>query len=274
MTMSYLMAIAWASMLAMYLSRAFLASAAGGEIFWKEFFRGETGILDRGEALLWIPVIALSVLAFVRRYRREGLSLGVLWHLGLALLCTFLLGEEISWGQHVLGFESSERMIQINAQAETNLHNLNLSVLFGIPPDSALYPVFSNFNHVLNPAYYLLACILWIAIPVAKYRLGWRILAWAPAPGDRVALFLAANVAAYLFVDKLLFDVGEIFELALTMTFLLAVVDTYRQETQAEVASERRARFVSALPPVRHGRIQSFDPAQGPTSHLRTTRQG
>ena len=273
MSMSNLTAIAWGVMVAVYLLRAFLAFAIGGETFWKEFFRGETGVLDRGEAILWLPVIALSVLAFARRYRREGLSLGTLWHLGMALVCTVLLGEEISWGQHVFGFASSERMMHINAQAESNFHNLNLSVILGIPLDSPLYPVLSNFNHILNPAYYLFTCILFIAIPIAKSRLGWRNLSWVPTPGDRVALFLAANVLAYLFVDKLLFDVGEVFEVALTSTFLLAVVDTYQQEKRADVASGRRARFVSATAPVRRERMQAFGPAQSPTSHLRTTKK-
>jgi hypothetical protein len=256
MTMANLTAIAWGLMLAVYLLRAFLASAVGGAIFWNEFFRGETGILDRGEAILWVPVIALSAVTFLHCYRREGLSLSTLWHLGLALLCTFLLGEEISWGQHIFGFESSERMVQINAQAESNLHNLNLSVIFGIPQDSALYPVFSNFNHILNPAYYLLACMLWIAIPIAKYWLRWRSVAWAPAPGDGVVIFLAVNVLAYLFVDRLLFDVGEVFEVALTTAFLLATVDTYLQERQAEVATAaRRAHFAPAPSSIGHGRI-------------------
>jgi hypothetical protein len=271
--MSDLTAIAWGVLAAVHLLRAFLAGAPGGEILWKEFFRGETGILDRGEAVLWVPVIALSVLAFLRRRRREGLSLGALWHLGLALLCTFLLGEEISWGQHVLGFESSARLTAINAQAESNLHNLNLSVIFGVSLESPLYPVFSNFNHILNPAYYLLACILWIAVPVAKYQLGWRVLAWVPAPGERVVLFLTANVAAYLFVDRLLFDVGEIFEVALTTTFLLAAVDTYRQETEAEAIDGRRARVAPAPIPVRHERGQTFGPAGNALSCLRMSRK-
>ncbi len=270
MIMANLTAIAWGVMLAVYLLRAFLASAVGGAVFWNEFFRGETGILDRGEAILWIPVIVLSGLGFMRRYQREGLSLGALWHLGLALLCIFLLGEEISWGQHVFGFESSERMMQINAQAESNLHNLNLSLLFGIPRDSALYPVFSNFNHILNPAYYLLACILWISIPIAKYRLGWRSLAWVPAPGDRVVIFLTINVLAYVFVDRLLFDVGEVFEVALTVAFLLATLDTYLQEMEAEEGTTRRARFVSTPSPIRHEPLESLGSAG---THLRTTKK-
>lgn len=47
----------------------------------------------------------------------------VLW-LGLAAFCLFAAGEEISWGQRVLGFSSPEFFLEHNAQRETNLHNM------------------------------------------------------------------------------------------------------------------------------------------------------
>jgi len=268
MSLARLTSIAWGLILGMYVVRALLALSPGGPLFWNEFFRGETGILDRGEALLWVPVIVLSVLTARICWRREGLSFGTLWYLGTAVLCTFLLGEEISWGQHILGFASSEHMIEINAQAETNLHNLNLSILFGIPAESTLYPVLSNFNHILNPAYYLLTCIFFIAIPVAKRELGWRAFGWIPAPADRIVLFLAANVTAYLVVDKLLMDVGETFELALTATYALAAFDMYKQELQASVMPELDPRILARLWAVRYGRTQAFGTAESPTPYL------
>ena len=43
---------------------------------------------------------------------------------GLALLLFFAAGEEISWGQRILGIKSSEFFNKNNAQHETNLHNL------------------------------------------------------------------------------------------------------------------------------------------------------
>ena len=268
MSVATLTSAAWGLILAVYLLRALFVLAPGGAIFWNEFFRGETGILDRGEAALWVPVIVLSALTARLCWRREGLSLGALWYFGTAVLCTFLLGEEISWGQHVFGFESSAQMLEINAQAEMNLHNLNLSVLLGIPVESALYPVLSNFNHVLNPAYYLLTCVFFIGIPVAKRELGWRAFAWIPAPADRIVLFLATNVTAYLVVDKLLVDVGEIFELALTTTFALAAVDMYHQELQSAVSPELDPRVLARLWAVRYGRAQALGTAESPTPYL------
>ena len=42
----------------------------------------------------------------------------------LGLLLFFAAGEEISWGQRILGLKSPEFFAKNNAQHETNLHNL------------------------------------------------------------------------------------------------------------------------------------------------------
>ena len=50
------------------------------------------------------------------------------WFLTVTLVLGLLLflaaGEEISWGQRILGIKSSEYFLKNNAQGETNLHNL------------------------------------------------------------------------------------------------------------------------------------------------------
>jgi hypothetical protein len=45
-------------------------------------------------------------------------------YLGLAVVFFFGAGEEISWGQRILGFETPESVSQVNRQEEFNLHNL------------------------------------------------------------------------------------------------------------------------------------------------------
>ncbi len=42
----------------------------------------------------------------------------------LAVACFYTVMEEISWGQRIIGFESSEFFKEHNQQGETNLHNL------------------------------------------------------------------------------------------------------------------------------------------------------
>ncbi len=46
--------------------------------------------------------------------------------LGLAILFIFGAGEEISWGQRILNFETPESLSEINRQDELNLHNLEV----------------------------------------------------------------------------------------------------------------------------------------------------
>lgn len=49
----------------------------------------------------------------------------------LLFACSFLLffgfGEEISWAQRIIGFETPDNLEKINAQQEFNLHNIHLS---------------------------------------------------------------------------------------------------------------------------------------------------
>lgn len=48
------------------------------------------------------------------------------WLLAFAAIAFFWAsGEEISWGQHMLGTETPEWLSKINGQNETNLHNIN-----------------------------------------------------------------------------------------------------------------------------------------------------
>ena len=45
--------------------------------------------------------------------------------LGYALLCLFVGGEEISWGQRIIGITTPESLADINVQRESNLHNID-----------------------------------------------------------------------------------------------------------------------------------------------------
>ena len=46
--------------------------------------------------------------------------------IGLAALGSlYIAGEEVSWGQHFLGWDTPERWQELNRQDETNLHNIS-----------------------------------------------------------------------------------------------------------------------------------------------------
>ena len=74
----------------------------------------------------------------------------------------FGAGEEISWGQRIIGFETPQQIVEINVQKEFTLHNLNqfshfdtegngkrgLRRLFGI---NFLFRVFTMFLGIVVP---------------------------------------------------------------------------------------------------------------------------
>ena len=85
----------------------------------------EDGVIE------WIGAVGLfaaSGCCFWMAHRSRGRWAGIkrLAVLGLAIVFFFGGGEEISWGQRVLGFETPEELSEANAQDETNVHNLKI----------------------------------------------------------------------------------------------------------------------------------------------------
>ncbi|MEO5562131.1 MAG: hypothetical protein ABIR18_01825 [Chitinophagaceae bacterium] len=97
-------------------------------LFYTNITQFETYVREDG-LVEWLTVLGLIMGCFVclarffrlRKYRS-------IWFLivtiGLGILLFFAAGEEISWGQRILGIKSSEFFKEKNSQGETNLHNL------------------------------------------------------------------------------------------------------------------------------------------------------
>jgi len=222
--------IAAAIMVILYVIRLVCWRDPATEHWWKAWFRGETGILDRMEAVTWLPTVALNAMMLVRARRARLPRLTQLWFLGMTFATFVMAGEEVSWGQNVFGFAPPESVRAINAQQEFNFHNLNLRLILGLPADSWLAPRLENANGILNPAYYLFSLIVWVALPFAKRQNRWRLLRAVPVQDLRVAWFLAVNILAWAVVDKgMNCNVGELFEFSLTTTYVLGALDLYRR---------------------------------------------
>ncbi len=56
------------------------------------------------------------------RQKDQGLRFAAI--LSWALLCFFIMGEEISWGQRIFNFQTPDELAVINVQSEFNIHNL------------------------------------------------------------------------------------------------------------------------------------------------------
>jgi len=74
-------------------------------------------------------VVALAILTRRWVYSHRFV---VIWTTLLALGCLYIAGEEHSWGQHLLHWQTPSYWADINRQNETNLHNV--AHLFGKTP--------------------------------------------------------------------------------------------------------------------------------------------
>jgi hypothetical protein len=110
------------------LALVFTILAVGYILFYTNIARFELYVQEDG-IVEWLTVLGLILgcIVCVRRFL-QLIKHRTAWFLivtiGLGLLLFFAAGEEISWGQRILGIKSSEFFKEKNSQGETNLHNL------------------------------------------------------------------------------------------------------------------------------------------------------
>ena len=102
--------------------------AAGFFLFYTDIPRFEKYVQEDG-IVEWITVAGLlagSIVCFSRFIKLflKRSKWFLLMTFGLGLFLFFSSGEEISWGQRILGTQSPEYFQINNSQHETNLHNL------------------------------------------------------------------------------------------------------------------------------------------------------
>lgn len=137
---------------------AFAASALSGEVFFT-YFGAEDSVIENATAiLLAICGVALWARALSARssFSRGAVILGVLY----GLVYIWAGGEEISWGQRLLDYESPEFFQENNDQQEFTFHNL---VVGGVKLDELI------FGPVLS--YVILSYL--IVLPLVWPRVAW-----------------------------------------------------------------------------------------------------
>lgn len=98
-----------------------------GQGFYFLAYEGELGLVELGTFVVLVPATVLALITFRSRSKLGDPWLGR-WLLLFSLGCVYFAGEEISWGQHFMGWSSPEFFRVHNIQSETNIHNLGLSV--------------------------------------------------------------------------------------------------------------------------------------------------
>jgi hypothetical protein len=97
----------------------FVATMVCVGVMWPERY---SALLEEDRFVEWTTVGLFAAAGFA------GLRLAILRRLMfaalVALFCFFVAGEEFSWGQRILGFDSPEFFLANNFQQEMTLHNL------------------------------------------------------------------------------------------------------------------------------------------------------
>ncbi len=88
---------------------------------WYRVVHDETGAMELLTVAFLLPVVVIGVLLAWRGRRLPKLTRG--WFALLALGAFYFMGEEASWGQHILGFEPPAAVADKNLQGEFNIHN-------------------------------------------------------------------------------------------------------------------------------------------------------
>ena len=122
-------------------------------------FADEDGIAENLTVVFLLGVVYLCIKRLITLWNSKS----VLWRLGtmaFALLFFFAAGEEISWGQRLIGWDSGDFFLEHNAQEETNLHNM----MIGETKVNKLI-----FSQVLTAV----LVIYLIIVPILYRRLNW-----------------------------------------------------------------------------------------------------
>ena len=159
------------------------------------FFEWASVLLLFAIAATGLSALAVNSSAFQGRRRLALLLFSLLAFLGAL--------EELSWGQHLVGFESAEIFKEHNLQQETNLHNFIPPAFFSSLIYTSVYTVF-----VFLPLGALLLT------PLSK-TLG-QLEPWLPNLHTVLIVLFGASFQIY-FYD----DIGAKFDMATLLTALV-----------------------------------------------------
>ncbi|GAB3201547.1 hypothetical protein ABID22_001455 [Pontibacter aydingkolensis] len=143
-------------------------------------------------------LLATAVLCFYKAFSTSS-KLPKLFLYSAAIVFFLGFGEEISWGQRIIGFETPDDLEQINAQKEFNFHNIHVD---GV-----------NLNKLIfGKVLYTCVFIYFLAFPIL-----YRYKAWFKNLVDKVRLPIPTAIQSLIyfvsFFSILLIREGEKWEL-------------------------------------------------------------
>lgn len=88
-----------------------------------KWYTQEDGFVEDAQVLFYSLALILGLINARRQWRAGEKTVAILF-LGFSFCLFFLIGEEISWGQRIFGWQTATSFAASNKQEETNLHNI------------------------------------------------------------------------------------------------------------------------------------------------------
>lgn len=172
-----------------------------------ERFIVEDGYIENATAfsLLLISVVLGTAALKSAGWKRIVLGLGT-------LLFIFGSGEEISWGQRILGYETPDELMTANTQGEFNLHNMQVQ---GIKLNKL---IFSTVMYTGIFCYFILLPLVY------RYSASFRSLKYLFIPVPKLSwgmLYAASFLLLLIIPDNKLWELQEFSFAAFLFTSIL-----------------------------------------------------
>lgn len=192
-----------------------------------DFLVAEDMAGEWAQEVAWFVAFVLAVVVTIRLARSGDRTLTILYSV-LVLGLFFIVGEEVSWGQRIFGFDTPDYLEETNRQRELNVHNM-----FGIQ---------TWFSWAM-----FLVGLYGTAVPLALWRrVGewdhWPALAKAIVPHPLLVpaflLMLVWRFYRNLFEPPAslyygISEFGEITELVLALAFMAFTAHQFRRTRRA-----------------------------------------
>jgi hypothetical protein len=118
--------------------------------------KGEAGIVELATPLFLVIAIGFSISSLTITRRLELSAYLKSWLLLLIVGATYFALEELSYGQHMFGWDTADSWKELNDQDETNLHNVHALfdqvpralLTLGILVGGVVLPLYRHFRKI------------------------------------------------------------------------------------------------------------------------------
>lgn len=189
-------------------------------------FLRESGIYETAGAASCLAASLVSI-AITKKMISQKNVLGTLWFIIFSILCIFIAGEEVSWGQSFFNYQVPSSITSSNYQGEFNLHN-SMAIQSS---NNSLSSIFFK----LLAAYFIVYPMALVVFPTIKNI---AIKISLPTPSMLIALIAilakAANMVNYqliygsLFAEDIL-HLGEALESIFELSLLILAIESLIQ---------------------------------------------